>query len=530
MRSWRLDEELTHIRLVPRGQRRSSRTLLPRRTDPLGSFYEDQDSRIFFAVEAQALGLLCLRMGRGTGWDCRMRGAGGMPPVALEEFHISAHARVWLGRRLGPHEVPEELNCAVDHWMRNRARARAVRSIRTGALSRPPKRRHGRHPLFDGEPPEGMHLLLLPRAPARGTFWEAVAGNKGPRRAMTAAVTRDLREWGLLGTIGCIAMAAARRLRARGTRTRLTSTTVAYTLCRHRDRHLVLLRGPGRAPQFLSTRAALALMGVTRLTAPRQYRWLVPAAGASGPSPIAALSMIGAAIHLGVVSRILRHADRLVRADVPRRTCGEHFAGLAVATAAATGVWPTITPVAFSERDAAAVAFLRAAYPRATRVRLAESAEARHAFRRGLFLLTAGFPCERHSALSDYAWDDVTQDIDRLLQTLQVLASYDLAETGGMDLRPVLVLLENVAGILYGAYDRLCASLWTTFPDYTWFVGWACPSEHVECPGRRRRVYWLAVRGDCLAGRGDWPMLTPSERLLALRPPVSWGRLRGGCS
>ena len=511
-------------------QRRSSRRPQHRHTDPVESFHEDQGLRIFFAAEAQTQGLLCLRMGRGSGGDSRTREMGGTAPPVLEEFHVSAHARIWLGRRLGPHEVPEELTRAVEYWKRCRARARVIRSIRTGALSRPPRHRQGRHPLFDGEPPEGMHLLLLPRAPARGTFWEVVAGNKGPRRTMPAAVTRDLREWGLLGTTGCITMAAARRLRSRGARTRLTSTTVAYTLCRHRDRHLVLLRGPGKAPQFLSTRAALALMGISRSTAPRQYRWLVPAARARGPSPVAALSMIGAAIHLGVVSRILKHADKLVRTDVPRRTCGEHFAGLAVATAAAMGVWPAIAPTAFSEQDAAAVAFLRAAYPRATRVRLAESTEARHAFRCGLFLLIAGFPCEKHSALSDYDWADVTRDIDRLLQALQVLASYDLVETGGMDLRPVLVLLENVEGILYGAYDRLSASLWTMYSDYTWFVGWACPSEHGESPGRRRRVYWLAVRVDCLADRGDWPELTPSERLLALRPPVSWGRLRGGCS
>ena len=511
-------------------QRRSSRRPQHRHTDPVESFHEDQGLRIFFAAEAQTQGLLCLRMGRGSGGDSRTRGTGGTAPPVLEEFHVSAHARIWLGRRLGPHEVPEELTRAVEYWKRCRARARVIRSIRTGALSRPPRHRQGRHPLFDGEPPEGMHLLLLPRVPARGTFWEVVAGNKGPRRTMPAAVTRDLREWGLLGTTGCITMAAARRLRSRGARTRLTSATVAYTLCRHRDRHLVLLRGPGKAPQFLSTRAALALMGISRSNAPRQYRWLVPAARARGPSPVAALAMIGAAIHLGVVSRILRHADKLVRTDVPRRTCGEHFAGLAVATAAAMGVWPAIVPMAFSEQDAAAVAFLRAAYPRATRVRLAESTEARRAFRCGLFLLIAGFPCEKHSALSDYDWADVTRDIDRLLQALQVLASYDLVETGGMDLRPVLVLLENVEGILYGAYDRLSASLWTMYSDYTWFVGWACPSEHGESPGRRRRVYWLAVRGDCLADRGDWPELTPSERLLALRPPVSWGRLRGGCS
>ena len=73
--SLRSDEGPLHTRLAPRGQRRSSRTPLSRQAAPLGSFHTDQKLQTFFAVEAQATGLLCLRMRRGSGREGRAHSA-----------------------------------------------------------------------------------------------------------------------------------------------------------------------------------------------------------------------------------------------------------------------------------------------------------------------------------------------------------------------------------------------------------------------------------------------------------------------
>ena len=68
-------------------------------------------------------------------------------------------------------------------------------------------------------------------------------------------------------------------------------------------------------------------------------------------------------MHLGVVERLLRHADAMVRDGVPRLVTAEHFAGLAVATAAAARVWPQSRAAFFSDLDGASRSCLRACYP-----------------------------------------------------------------------------------------------------------------------------------------------------------------------
>ena len=384
-----------------------------------------------------------------------------------------------------------------------------------------------------------MELLLLPRAAQARDFWAYVGRNPPPRREMEASTRCKLWDWGLQGARGCLAMgSAATAVHSEGSNRPRRSLSLCHprvvpTICRSKNRHPILLLG-SRPPQYLGVPGALSLMGISEARAPALHRWFLPNAKrrrgqstALAPDASEAVSLLGAAMHWDVVVVILQWVKaRLLPGLAGARDPGavaEHFAGVAVATAAAQWVWPGLRAVFFTELREATLqrSCLRRCHPQARIVLDATSEAARTGFPAHLFLLIAGFPCEPHSQLTWLATvppSPASRDLSGLFAALRPLEDHSRP-----DLHPRVVLLENVMGILYGAYPWLCAELPQRYPQYQWFTGLGCPQLHVGLPHRRRRVFWVAIRRDCLLPRSLWPRLEQGELDAALRPlPRAW--------
>ena len=379
-----------------------------------------------------------------------------------------------------------------------------------------------------------MELLLLPRATQARDLWAYVGHNPPPRRGMEANTRRKLRDWGLQGARGCLAMGSAATAVHTGGFNRprrslsLCHPRVVPTICRSKNRHPILLLGP-RPPQYLGVPGALALMGISEAHAPALHNWFLSGAkrrrgqsAALAPDASEAISLLGAAMHWDVVVVILQWIKARLRPGIVSSrdpgTVAEHFAGVAVATAAAQWVWPGLRAVFFTELEKATLqrSCLRRCHPHARIVLDATSKAARTGFPARLFLLIAGFPCEPHSQLSWLATvplSPASRDLSDLFAALRPLDDHSCH-----DLHPVIVLLENVMGILYGAYSWLCYELPRRYPQYQWFTGLGCPQLHVGLPLRRRRVFWAAIRRDCLLSRCLWPRLGQEELDVALQP------------
>ena len=351
---------------------------------------------------------------------------------------------------------------------------------------------------------------------------------------MEANTRCRLRDWGLQGTRGCLAMGSAATAVHTGGSNRprkslsLGHPRVVPTICRSKNRHPILLLGP-KPPQYLGVPGALALMGISEARAPALHSWFLSGtkrrrrqSAAPAPDASEAISLLGAAMHWDVVVVILQWIKARLRPGIVNDrdpgTVAEHFAGVAVATAAAQWVWPGLRAVFFSELEQAALqrSCLRHCHPQARIALDGTSEAARIGFPTHLLLLIAGFPCEPHSQLTWLATvppSPASRDLSDLFAALR-----PLEDSSCPHLQPVIVLLENVMGILYGAYPRLCAELPRRYPQYQWFTGLGCPQLHAGLPLRRRRVFWPAIRRDCLLPRHLWPRLEQDELDAALQP------------
>ena len=529
-----------------------------------GRFYWSAVHGFVYACRPVSSGVLCILVSRDLEDLPEGCAAAGLQ---VETSVLSRHGSVAWREPAAAAMVPRDLREAAREWEADEAAAVASRQLDClargtmpgGALEAPlPRiRRRPRHPLLDGQAPPLMHLLLLPRVPLTEGFGSLVGGNVGPRRRISDHVLRCLRLWKVSQCAGGVVSFAQARTKVRAMMVSagmptpvgaeaetalaledgmaLVAFHVTVTLTAFRGRHLIYLDG-AVGPQYLGVSATAALMGVTAITAPPLYRWLMAMAeGAVRPEPgvaplkaevgtMRAVCMLGLAMHLGVVERLLRHADAMVRDGVPRLVTAEHFAGLAVATAAAARVWPQSRAAFFSDLDGASQSCLRACYPGAHVCPRAEDLSSLAHFPKGAFLLIAGFPCSPHSVLARQVfWEDQVLAVDVLLAALAPLAWGDDA--------PTVVLLENVTGILNGVYDLLCRSLSAKFTDYRWMVGVACPSLHADSPSSRGRVYWLAIRTDRLSPPEAWPHLGADETAAALQPfplqrGLAWERQR----
>ena len=516
-----------------------------------GRFYWSALHGFVYACSPVVSGVLCLLVGRDLEDVPEGYAAAGLQ---VETSVLSRHGSTTWREPAAAALVPRELREAACAWEADEAAAAASRRLVAlardarpgGVLATPPPRIRGRprHPLLDGHAPHLMHLLLLPRVPLTEGFVSLVGGNVGPRRTVSDHVLGCLRLWNVSQCAGGVVSFWQTRTKVRAMMVSaglptpegaeaelalapedgaaLVAFHVTVTLTSFRGRHLIYLDGFA-GPQYLGVSATAALMGVTETTAPPLHGWLMALAeGAVRPEPglaplaaeagtMRAVCMLGLAMHLGMVERLMRHAEAMVREDVPRLVTTEHFAGLAVATAAAARVWPQSRATFFSDLDNVSRSCLRACYPGAFVCSRAEDPSSLAHFPKGAFLLIAGFPCSPHSALARRVlWEDQVLAVDVLLAALAPLAWGDDA--------PTVVLLENVTGILSGVYDLLCRSLSARFPDYRWMVGVACPSLHADSPSTRGRVYWLAIRTDRLSPPEAWPRLGADETAAALQP------------
>ena len=527
-----------------------------------GRFYWSALHGFVYACSPVVSGVLCLLVGRDLEDVPEGYAAAGLQ---VETSVLSRHGSTTWREPAAAALVPRELREAACAWEADEAAAAASRRLVAlardarpgGVLATPPPRIRGRprHPLLDGHAPHLMHLLLLPRVPLTEGFVSLVGGNVGPRRTVSDHVLGCLRLWNVSQCAGGVVSFWQTRTKVRAMMVSaglptpegaeaelalapedgaaLVAFHVTVTLTSFRGRHLIYLDGSA-GPQYLGVSATAALMGVTETTAPPLHGWLMALAeGAVRPEPglaplaaeagtMRAVCMLGLAMHLGMVERLMRHAEAMVREDVPRLVTTEHFAGLAVATAAAARVWPQSRATFFSDLDNVSRSCLRACYPGAFVCSRAEDPSSLAHFPKGAFLLIAGFPCSPHSPLARRVlWEDQVLAVDVLLAALAPLAWGDDA--------PTVVLLENVTGILSGVYDLLCRSLSARFPDYRWMVGVACPSLHADSPSTRGRVYWLAIRTDRLSPPEAWPRLGADETAAALQPfplqrGLAWGR------
>jgi hypothetical protein len=529
-----------------------------------GRFYWSALHGFVYACSPVVSGVLCLLVGRDLEDVPEGHAAAGLQ---VETSVLSRHGSAAWREPAAAALVPRELREAACAWEADEAAAATSRRLAAlardvrpgGILAAPSPRTRGRprHPLLDGQAPHLMHLLLLPRVPLTEGFGSLVGGNVGPRRTISDHVLGCLRLWNVSQCAGGVVSFAQTRTKVRAMMVSagmptpegaeaetalapedgvaLVAFHVTVTLTGFRGRHLIYLDGSA-GPQYLGVSATAALMGVTAITAPPLHGWLMALAeGAVRPEPgvapltaevgtMRAVCMLGLAMHLGVVERLMRHAEAMVRDDVPRLVTAEHFAGLAVATAAAARVWPQSRAAFFSDLDGVSRSCLRACYPGAFVCPRAEDPSSLARFPKGAFLLVAGFPCSPHSVLArQVLWEDQVLAVDVLLAALAPLAWGDDA--------PTVVLLENVTGILSGVYDLLCRSLSAKFPDYRWMVGVACPSLHADSPSSRGRVYWLAIRTDRLSPPEAWPRLGADETAAALQPfplqrGLAWERQR----
>ena len=475
-------------------------------------------------------------------------------PARVERLTLSRHGSVYWNTPLPPEDAPSELRDDAALVAIQRANlvsealcASLARDLRPGGrLTRQPLS-HGmeRSPLRMGQPPPGFGLILLPRERLDRGFMSIVGDNLGPRRELSALVRDALEMWRLGGCVGGCATFANLRLRVRthlvrvngqvepgqeltmGLSAEESAALLAYgvtmTLVRSRSRHLILFPGSS-APQYLGVVGAAALMGVTVTSAGETLGWLLRLARgeiriSGAPKPIApdagtmwAMGMIGSAIQLDMATRLWRHADSMVVASEGRLTLAEHFAGLALATSAATRVWPGARPLFFSDSCPRARHCLESCWPGATVCGAVESRESQLLFPWRVFALVVGFPCNLHSGLAhEIAFADKLGALDSLFSALTPLSWGEGA--------PTIVLLENTSGILTGAFLHLCARLLVEFGGaYHWSAGLACPSLHAGVPTCRLRVYLLAVHKQRATDPASWPVLEGSARLEALLP------------
>ena len=523
----------------------------------VGSFYQTAHLGVVYVVAVLDHGVLCGFVARdeSSDQDSDTEEEGlPLPPPRVDQVLCSRHGFICWSPPLSPEDAPMELRDAAVRWDHERATredgalcASLAKDLRPGGrLARQPTA-HGmeRNPLLMGHPPPGFRLLLLPRQRLSRGFMTIVGCNPGPRRELSALQRDALRMWRLEACVGGCATFVNLRKRVRTHLERLhgpvkpglelrmrlspeeAAALLAYgvtpTLVRHRGRHLVLFPGSS-APQFLGVEGAAALMGVTATSAGPGLEWLLrlanggvqlpgalqPIAPATGT--LRAVEMLGSAIQLDVAALILRHADSLVMASEDRLTLAEHFAGLGLATWAATRVWPGARPLFFSDSCSLARHCLRCCWPKARVCDAAESKESLRCFPKRVFSLIAGFPCNLHSGLAHgVAFSDKLSSLDILFLALEPLRWGEDA--------PTIVLLENTSGILPGAFLALCARLLTTFgEDYHWSAGVACPSLHADVPTSRLRVYLLAVHKQRATDPSSWPVLEGSLYYEALMP------------
>ena len=529
----------------------------------VGCFYQTAHRGVVHVVAVLDRGVLC---GSAAHDDLSEQGSDSeedepRPLIArVERILLSRHGFVDWSLPLQPEDAPTELRddaarSALEHASRESDLlcASLVRDLKPGGrLTRQPSA-HGmdRNPLLMGHPPPGFRLLLLPRQRLNRGFMSIVGANPGPKRQLSALLRDAFHMWRLDGCAGgCGTFINLRRrvrthlVRVNGPvgpgrelRMRLSQEEAAAipayvvtpTLVRHRVHHLVLFLGFA-APQYLGVKGAAALMGVTDTSAGATLEWLLRLAGggiqlpgelkpvAPASGTLRAMEMLGSAIQLDVATRLLRHADAMVMASESRLTLAEHFAGLGLATSAATQVWPGAKPLFFSDSCPLARHCLGSCWPEATVCDVAESKESRRRFPRRVFALIAGFPCNSHSGLArGVAFSGKLGSLDILLEALEPL------KWGGE--APTIVLLENTSGILPGAFLALCARLLTSFgKDYHWLAGVACPSLHADVPCCRLRVYLLAVHKQRATDPASWPVLEDRARLEALLPiPIRHG-------
>ena len=546
----------------------------------VGSFYMSQSRGQLVVVAVRDDGVLCALVdhGQGPGFtdigdEPSAQGAGrpgfeDLPVAQVVYYTVSRHGGdVDWGRLVDGCDVSRELrDVAIGAEVteaeaeQRRVREGLQRFLQSGRLRferAEAGRSPSKHPLLHGRPPPGFHLLAPPRVQLTGGFAAIVGLNPGPRRQLSTHVAEALRKWGVASaTGGCVSFAQlqarvrwalsragrgsppagaefATSLSAEEARS-LVTYHVTLTMVRSRGRHLIMLGG-SEGPQYLGVPGGAALMGITAASAPRLHGWLLQLARgkeellAAGrvehraqedSGALAATSMLGSAIHFDVATLLLRRADSMLRPDVVRSTVAEHYAGLAVSTAAAVGLWPDITPTFFSDTDPLARRGLAVQYPAAVVCEDASHPDTLLRFPRSLFLLILGFPCNAHSGLAR------TFTYEQKLATLSPLFEALVPLSWGAQ-APAVVLIENTEGILHGVFDALCARLVLEFgKDYHWSVGLLCPSIHAGVPNSRLRVYLLAVRRDLALPASEWPKFEEQDLLQTLHPlPLRRGRL-----
>ena len=524
----------------------------------VGCFYQTAQYGVVHVISISGLGVLCGFVAHDglsdQSSDSEGEDAPQSRPTRVERITLSRHGCVCWSTPLAPEDAPSELR--DDAALSALRHASSVSAARCASLARdlrpggrltrqPPSHGMDRNPLLMGQPPIGFGLILLRRERLEHGYMSIIGDNLGPRRELSARVRNALQMWRLEGCVGGCATFPNLRLRVRTHLERVNGRAlpgkeltmrlsaeeaaalltygVTSTLVRSKGRHLIVFPGSS-APQYLGVEGAAALMGVTSASAGETRDWLLRLSKGGvrlpgAPKPMApatgtlrAVEMIGSAIQLDVATRLFRHADAMVVASESRLTLAEQFAGLALATSAATRVWPMARPLFFSDSCPLARNCLESCWPGVPVCNAAEGWESHRCFPWRVFALIAGFPCNVHSGLAHgIAFSGKLSALDVLFSALTPLRWEEGA--------PTIVLLENTPGILAGAFLHLCARLLVEFGEaYHWFAGVACPSLHASVPTRRLRVYLLAVHKQRATDSASWPVLEGSAKLEALLP------------